>query len=409
MRLLPRLTVALAGLLAAAPSASAAVPFTDLGAPAGPLAHVAAGADLSCQAQHTGDAAFDFGPPAAPLGDCGTLVAVDGQLFAPAFTAHDGGSDTAALGSYTPFDARGQVRDGQTAVVTTAGLGGSGLQIAQRDSYLPGQDAWRTDVTVTNTTGATKSVVLYRAGRCHLQGAVGTGYGFAGSPDGSAGCSAQPGNNPLDRVQQWVPISPGSTWMQGSSDEVWSQVAARAPFANDCRECANETPAAAGLSWTVDVPPGGSETRSHWTVLSPTGRTGPPLPVAAPDPPAPAPAQVSVQGTVITFTGPAGCVRPPQRYRLRVTSMRKKKIARDRYGYVRRVRILSVDFHVDGARRARDRKAAFKALVPSTGSAVGAHPLAAKVTLQPLRERGRQRLVGKPFKRTLKSVANVCG
>jgi hypothetical protein len=118
---------------------------------------------------------------------------------------------------------------------------------------------------------------------------------------------------------------------------------------------------------------------------------------------------VTVQGTVITFTGPAACVRPPQRYRLRVTSMRKKKIARDRYGFTRRVRILSVDFHVDGSRRARDRKAAFKALIPSRGSAVGAHPLAAKVTLQALRQRGRQRLVGKPFRRTLKTVANVCG
>jgi hypothetical protein len=408
MRLLPRLTAALAGLLVAAPSAGAAVPYTDLGAPGGPLAHVVAGADLSCQSQHTGDAALDFAPAGATPADCGTLVAADGQLFAPDFAAHDGGSDTAALGAYTPFAARGQARDGQTAVVTTADLPGTGLQVSQRDSYLPGQDAWRTDVTVTNTSGALKSIVLYRAGHCHLQG-PGTGYGFAGSPDGSVGCSAQPGNNPLDRVQQWVPISPGANWMQGSAAEVWTQVASHAPFGNDCRQCGNETPAAAGLSWAVDVPPGGSETRSHWTVVSPTGRTGPPPPVATPEPPPPAPAQVSVQGTVITFTGPAGCVRPPQRYRLRVTSMRKKKISRDRYGYVRRVRILSVDFHVDGARRARDRKAAFKALIPSQGAAVGAHPLSAKVTLQPLRERGRQRLVGKSFKRTLNSVANVCG
>ena len=406
MRRLPGLTAALAGLLAAAPGAGAAVPYTDLGAPAGPLTRVAAGADLSCQAQHTGDPAFDFAPASAPLADCGTFVAVDGQLYAPSFGDHDGGTATVALGSYTPFGWRGQTRDGQTAT-TLADLPGSGMQISQRDSYAPGQDAWRTDVTVTNTSGVTKSLVLYRAGDCHLQGA-GTGYGFAGSPDGSAGCSAQPGNSPLDRVEQWVPISPGAAWTQGRASEVWSQVAARTPFASNCGECANETDAAAGLSWAVDVPPGGSETRSHWTVLSPTGRTGPPPPVAAPDPPAPAPAQISVPGTVITFTGPKKCVRPPERYRLRVTSMRKKKISRDRFGFTRRVRILSVDFHVDGARRARDRRAAFKALIPSTGSAVGAHPLAAKVTLQPLRERGRQRLVGKSFRRTLKSVANVC-
>ena len=407
MRRLPSLTAAVAALFAAAPTAGAAVPYTDLGTPAGPLTHVVAGADLSCQAQHTGDGVFDFAPAGAPLGDCGTLAAVDGRLYAPSFGAHEGGTGTSSLGSYTAFEARGQAREGDTAVSTAAGLPGSGLEIVQRDSYLPGQDAWRTDVTVHNTGTATKSIVLYRAGDCHLQGA-GTGYGFAGSPDGSAGCSAQPGNSPLDRVQQWVPISPGAAWMQGTAAAVWSQIGTKAGFGNECRACTDETDNAAGLSWTLDVAPGATETRSHWTVVSPTGRTGPPAPVAAPEPPAPAPAQVSVQGTVITFTGPANCVRPPERYRLRVTSMRKKRIARDKYGYVRRVRILAVDFHVDGARRARDRKAAFKALIPSTGSAMGAHPLAAKVTLQPLRERGRQRLVGKPFKRTLKSVANVC-
>ena len=407
MRLLPRLTAALAGLLVAAPAAGAAVPYTDLGAPAGPLTRVAVGADLSCQAQHAGDAAPGFAPAPAPLGDCGTLVAVDGSLFAPAFGAHDGGTATAALGGYTAFDPRGQSREGTTGVVTTADLPASGLQLTQRDTYLPGQDAWRTDVTVTNATAAAKSIVLYRAGACHLQGA-GTGYGFAGSPDGSVGCSAQPGNAPLDRVEQWVPISPGAGFMQASASDVWATMGARAPFSGECRECANETSGAAGLSWTMTIGPGAAETRSHWTVLSPTGRTGPPPPVAAVEPPAPAPAQVSVPGTVVTFTGPARCVHPPERYRLRVTSKRKKRISRDRFGYVRRVRVLSVDFHVDGARRARDRRAAFKALIPSAGSATGAHPLAARVTLQPLRERGRQRIVGKPFTRTLRSVANVC-
>ena len=408
MRRAHGLIAALAGLLVAAPTAAAAVPYTNLGTPAGPLTHVAAGADLSCQAQHTGDGAFEFAPATAPLGDCGTLVAVDGQLFAPAFGAHDGGTAT-ALGAYTPFDARGQAREGDTAVATAADLPGSGLQIVQRDTYLPGQDAWRTDVTVHNTGSATRSIVLYRAGACSLQTPGGTRYGFAGSPDGSVGCSAQPGNSPLDRVEQWVPISPGAGWLQARATDVWSHIASRAPFPGECRECSNETSAAAGLSWTVDVPAGGSETRSHWTVLSPTGRTGPPAPVAAPAPPPPPPAQVTVQGTTITFSGPKGCITPPQRYKLRVTSMRKKRIARDKYGYTRRVRILSVDFHVDGSRRARDRRAAFKALIPSAGSAIGPHPLTAKVTLQPLRERGRQKLVGKTFRRTLKSVANVCG
>jgi hypothetical protein len=405
MRRLLGLTGALAALLAAAPSAGAAVPYTDLGDAAGPLVRVAAGADLSCQVQHTGDAALSFAPPSAPLGDCGTLVAVDGQLYGPAFGAHEGGTGTGALGGYTPFDQRGQTPEGADAVATTVDLPGSGVRIVQRDSYLAGQDAWRTDVTIHNDSGVPKSLVLYRAGDCHLQGG-GFGYGFAGSPDGSIGCSAQPGNAPLDRVQQWVPITPGATWSQGTAADVWSHIATRTLFTNDCGQCTTESDAAAGLAWAIDLQPGGTETRSHWTVLSPTGRTGPPLPVETPPV---EPVQTTVQGTVITFTGPTRCIKPPRRYRLRVTSMRKCRISRDKFGYVRRVRILRVDFLVDSKRRARDRKAAFKALLPSTGAAPGAHALTAKVTLQPLRERGRQKLVGKPFRRTLKSVVNVCG
>jgi hypothetical protein len=72
------------------------------------------------------------------------------------------------------------------------------------------------------------------------------------------------------------------------------------------------------------------------------------------------------------------------------------------------VRILRVDFSVDKARRLTDKKAAFKAVLPSRGMAPGEHPLAARVTLQPLKTRGRQVLTGKKFTRTLPSAVNVC-
>jgi hypothetical protein len=123
--------------------------------------------------------------------------------------------------------------------------------------------------------------------------------------------------------------------------------------------------------------------------------------------PAP-PATTTVAGTQIKLTGPPGCVRPPARYKLRVTSIRKKRISRDSFGWVRRVRIHRVEFLVDGKKRRTDRRAAFKALLPSTGAAPGEHALAARVTLQPLRQRGRQKLVGKKFRRVLRSAVHVC-
>jgi hypothetical protein len=390
-----RLTLAagLAGLLAAAAPAGAA----ELAVAGGPLTRVMAGTNLSCQAQHIGDAAFSFAPPGSAPGDCGTFVAVDSQLY--------GSSVSASLGGYTHFTPLAQVSAGANAVDTTVDLPPTGLQIVQRDSYLPGQDAWRTDISVRNNGGAAKSLVLYRAGDCQLAGS-GSGYGFSGSPAGSVGCSAQPGNAPLDRVVQWVPTAGGNNWMQGRASDVWARIASQTAFGDECLECGNETDAGAGLSWNVTVAPGATETRSHWTVISPTGRTGPPLPV--PPPPPVEPVTTTVQGTTITFTGPTRCVVPPSRYRLRVTSMRKKRIAKDRFGYVRRVRILRVDFHVDGKRRSADKRAAFKALLPSRDAAPGEHALQARVLLQPLRQRGRQKLVGKKFRRTLDSVVNVC-
>jgi hypothetical protein len=398
------LVAALVAVLAFAQTAAAAVPFRDLGSAAGPLVHVVAGADLSCQAQHVGDPAVEFAPLATSPGDCGTFVAVDGVVYAPDFISH-GATATTPLGTYTPYAQRSQAADGANGATTVVDLPGSGLQITQTDSYLPGQDAFRTDVTVTNAGAAPKSLVLYRAGDCFIQG-PGTGYGFAGSPDGSAGCSAQPNNAPVDRVVQWVPITGGNDWVQTSATDLWTRIASGAPFPSQCIQCMNETDAAAGLSWAITVAPGASETRSHWTVVSPTGRTGPPLPVAAPPV---KPTTSTVGGTVIRFTGPVGCIRPPRTYRLRVTSMRKKKISKDRFGYVRRVRILKVEFLVDGKRRLTDRKAAFQAILPTAGAAPGAHALGARVTLQPLRERGPQRFVGKPFTKTLRSVVNVCG
>ena len=363
-------------ILGAAPVAGAA----ELGDPAGPLVRVSAGPDLACQAQHSGDEAASFTR-------CGTFVAIGGQVYGAGFAGVSGS----------------QAAEGEDALATTADLGASGVQVVQRDSYVPGQDAWRTDVTLRNTTGASTTAVVYRAGDCHLQGA-GSGYGFAGSPSASVGCSAQPGNSPLDRVVQWVPLSDGATWMQGPASDVFAHVASGAPFANVCQTCFEESDTAAGISWNVSLSPGASETRSHWTVISPVGRTGPPPPVSAPVPPA----TTTVQGTQIRLTGPPRCVKPPARYRIRVTSIRKKRISKDRFGWVRRVRIHRVEFLVDGKRRSIDRRAAFKALLSSEGAAPGKHALTARVVLQPLRSKGRQRLVGKKFTRTLRSAVHVC-
>ena len=63
-------------------SAARAVPTAaaDI-ATGGPLEHVYAGEDLSCQVRLVGDADLSFFPPDSIPGDCGTFLNVAGTLY----------------------------------------------------------------------------------------------------------------------------------------------------------------------------------------------------------------------------------------------------------------------------------------------------------------------------------------
>lgn len=282
-RSLSALAIAVALSATSAVSALAAVPSQDIGAPAGPLNKIAIGTDLSCQLQHVGDTAFEFYPPAATPGDCGTFIAVDTALFAPDFANHDG-TATGGLGTFTPFSAVSQsaptgagTAASPRALTTVADVGSSGLRITETDSYVNGQESYRTDVAIANSGGAAKTGVIYRAGDCYLQN-TDNGNGFSGSPDGSVGCSEQPNNTPAGRIEQWVPITGGDAWTEDGYSSVWSKIGTQMPFTNDCAQCTTVTDNGAGLSWNFTVNPGQTVTFSHYTTFSPTGRAGPPPP-----------------------------------------------------------------------------------------------------------------------------------
>jgi hypothetical protein len=282
-------------MLIAVPGALAAPPFKDAGAPGGPLTHVAIGNELSCQVQHTGDTSLELYPPAVTPGDCGTFLAAGGVLYTPDFSAHDG-TATSSLGTRTAFTAVSQT--GVTGsgsgtdpfrITTIANAGSSGLSITEVDSYVAGQESYRTDVTVKNTGGSSQNVILYRAGDCYLQN-TDAGYGFTAAPS-AVGCAANANNTPPNRIEEWVPISGGNNFTEDTFSAVWAQIAAQAPFNNTCTHCGDIVDNGAGISWSFSVAPGGQETRSHYTTFSPTGQAGAPPPTAAPTP---------------TVTGPAG-------------------------------------------------------------------------------------------------------
>jgi hypothetical protein len=256
------------------PFVTAAVSFADI-ASGGPLTNVYVGNDLSCQVRHQTDGTTgEFFPPSTIPADCGTFLAVDDVdadvLYAPDFASH-GTTATANLGTYTPFTAISQTAvtgSGTSAdpytVVTTADAGGSGLRIVQTDKYVVGEEAYRTDIRIQNTSAAARDVILYRAGDCFL-GASDLGFGLVDAPTKAVACrGVVSATEPSNRIEQWLPITSGNNYYEANFSEVWSAIGSKTPFPDTC-ECEEFQDNGAGISWNVSVPPEGEVTRSHLT------------------------------------------------------------------------------------------------------------------------------------------------
>jgi Calx-beta domain len=263
-----------------APSALAATPAIDI-ASSGPLDHVWIGNELSCQVGHTGDTSLEFFPPSTVPGDCGTHLFDGTTLFAPDYNSH-GGTATSSLGARTPFTPVSQSAAptglGTSAspftVVTSVDAGSTGLHLSETDSYVVGQESYRTDITVSNTGQSAQNVILYRAGDCFLQGSD-SGFGGENTTEKSTGCAKNANNSPAGRIEQWFPLTSGNNYLETCWPCIWQSVATHAAFPDSC-QCTTEQDNGAGLSWSFSVPGGGSVTKSHFTTFSPTGQTGPP-------------------------------------------------------------------------------------------------------------------------------------
>jgi hypothetical protein len=168
-------------------------------------------------------------------------------------------------------------------ITTVVDVGTTGLRITQTDSYVVGQESYRTDVTLQNRTGAPIGGVLYRAGDCYLQESD-SGYGFVqtDADRSSPGCALNANNTPAARIEQFVSLSAGNQFYEAGYSEVWAAIGAQNPFPNTRARCAESVDNGAGISWSVSVPAGGEVTRSRFTTFSPQGRTGAPPEVVPP-------------------------------------------------------------------------------------------------------------------------------
>lgn len=303
--------VALAAAALLAPPASAQTPFTEIATPSGPLTRVIVGNELSCQVAYAGDAALELYPSNATPGDCGTLVATGGTLFAPNFSGH---SSSAASGigtstAFTPVSQSAVTGSGSGSDprrVTTVVDAGS-LRITEVDSYVSGQEAYRTDVEIRNNGGSAASGTIYRAGDCYLQ-ENDRGFGFVDAGANAAGCSLNANNSPAARIEQWYPLTAGARYMEASFGDVWTHIGTKAPFPNTCR-CDEQVDNGAGISWDFNLAPGATATFSHLTVFSPRGVAGPPPPPSNNPPPTTPPAALP------PAFGPGGVVQAPSNRR----------------------------------------------------------------------------------------------
>lgn len=245
--------------------ARADVPYQDI-VGQGPLDHLYLGNELSCQVATTIDGdVFEFYPPDAIPGDCGTFLAVGGTLYTPDFQNHLSSAtfftDPVPFTpvSQSPVTGSGTSQD-PYQVVTVANAGAD-LQIEETDSYVVGEDEFRTDVRLINSSGSDASAVLYRAGDCYLSSSD-VGYGFSDPSTGTVGCQEDAGGVPGPRIAEFVPITPGSSFYEAGYFEVWEHIDTRQQFPNTC-ECDISQDNGEGLSWNVSVPAGGSVDVSH--------------------------------------------------------------------------------------------------------------------------------------------------
>jgi hypothetical protein len=241
----------------------------NIGSVTGPLTQVTIGSDFRCQVQHTGDTSFEFYPPATSPGSCGTSVATGGTLYARNGTALTNPAQTAVGGSGTSASPRN--------VATSGDLGSSGLHMSQVDSYVDGNEYYRTDVFLTNSTAAPITATVYHAADCYLQNSD-SGYGFFDSSGHGIYCSANANNSPPARVLGFVPITAGSNYQEGNFGTVaFTNVKADgSQYPNTC-DCTTLEDNGAGLSWPVSVPANGSTAISLISAFSPTGTIVTPL------------------------------------------------------------------------------------------------------------------------------------
>ena len=246
---------------------------------AGPLTDIFIASNTQCQVAHTGEALFEFYSSRSQEGQCGTEVAVAGQLFGLGGSSWTELPQSGVTGSGTAAD---PFKVTTTVQALDSSSGSPLLTLVETDSYVVGTEFYRTDMTITNNTSTAQPVKLYHAADCYLQGSD-SGYGFLDAANRSVACTQSPNNSPPDLVEEFSPLTPENNYFEGDYyAAVYGTTSSQADYPNTC-DCATLEDNGMGLNWDTTLAPTGSagqsQTFSMVSNFSPTGVTA--LPISA--------------------------------------------------------------------------------------------------------------------------------
>lgn len=228
-------------------------PYQDIGhLDAGPLQHIWIGADGSFQVRHTANSDYQISPETSALGDAGWLLAdlTNARLYAPDFANHD---DTDVAISYTIWDPHSQsvvmTENGVSRVVTVLQTLSDDLTLIVTDTYVHGQNCWRSDAILQNNTATPYSVRLYRMADVFLNGTT-NGYGAA-RPGGIVGVTENEDNDPVGNAFWMAPLV-ADQYEEDDPPTLWSKLEGRSSL--DDTVIATLDDAACCLAWDLSLP-----------------------------------------------------------------------------------------------------------------------------------------------------------
>lgn len=227
----------------------------------GPLTNIWVNDQMRCQVQHRDDSSYAFWPNTAANGACGPIVYWNG------FPYGGGYWNTRMWASVSSTVAGSGTTASPYRLTSVATIASSPLTVTQVLTYVTGQEFYRNDLTVANSSTTEQTGSVYGYIDCYLEGSD-KGYGRESGRSGM--CTKTP--SPGGRVVAVVPITGGNHWQEGYISSLYSHFPNGGQFEDRC-ECGSYVDNAAGVSWPMTVPAGGTSTYSYNTVFSPVGVT----------------------------------------------------------------------------------------------------------------------------------------